>query len=121
MRVLESRIEGLAKHMEFVAGRISEIEGTMSSIAEVSKAKGDVVFHVGGEAFMPAKPSGDGKVIVVIGADVAMEKTVDEARALLESRKKEAEDVMRHVQKDIEYLTKKMESAAAGLEDEGGK
>jgi prefoldin alpha subunit len=106
LRLIESRIEALMKHREMVANRIVEIDNTAASIEELSKAKGDVLFHVGGEAFYPAKPTEKGKVLVMLGADIALEKTPDEARSLLQKRKKEAEDIMAQVQSEVEKLSK---------------
>lgn len=118
LRMLEARLEALAKHREFVATRILEIDTTVNSIDEISKANSNVIFHVGGEAFMPASPSKEGKVIVMIGADVAMEKDVSDAKNILASRRKEAEDALKQVQSEMEALNKKIESAAMSIEAE---
>lgn len=115
-RMMEARLEGLMKHREFIANRILEIDATSVSIDEVAKSKGEVLFHVGGEAFMQAKPANEGRVVVIIGADVAMEKDVPDAKKILESRKKEAEDAMKHVQKEIETISKSLEAMLPELE-----
>jgi len=120
-RMVEARLDGMIKHREFVANRIAEIEGTVASIDEISKAKGEVMFHVGGEAFMQARPSEGGKVLVTIGADVALEKTVEEAKKLLQSRRKEAEDAMGDIQKEIENLTRTLEGMMPEMEALNGR
>lgn len=115
-RTTEARLEGLIKHRDMVVSRLNEIEVTMNSIEQVAKSKDDVLFHVGGEAFMSAKPHSDGKVLVMIGAEIALEKTPEEARKLLTSRKAEAENVLKQVQKDVESLTADLERMAAHIE-----
>lgn len=115
-RMLESRLEGMMKHREMVLNRIAEIDATISSISEIEKSKDHVLFHVGGEAFVQAKPSSEGKIIVMLGADVAMEKTVPEAKKILDARKKEAETVSGQVQREIENLSKMLENMMPGLE-----
>ena len=41
---MESRLEGLTKHKEFISTRLAEIESTVKSIDEVSKADGETMF-----------------------------------------------------------------------------
>lgn len=120
IRIIESKIEALMKNREMVSARILEIDGTAASIDEISKSKGDVMFHVGGEAFFPAKPASDGKVLVMVGADVAMEKSVDDAKEILQKRKKEAEDVIAQIQSEVEKLTKEAHDLAQEIESEHG-
>lgn len=115
MRNMETRLDVLMKNKEMLAHRLAEIQGTISGIEEASKAGGEMLFHVGGEAFVKAKPEKDGKVIVMIGADVALEKTAEDAKAFLEKRKNEVEDVAGKAQKEIELLTKRLESMAMSM------
>lgn len=116
LRVLEARLESMTRQREMLANRMAEIDATAAGIEEASRAKGDVLFHVGGEAFVQAKPSNEGKVIVMIGADVALEKTPEEAEKVLEERKAEAAKIMSQIQKEIESSTRELEELAAGLE-----
>jgi prefoldin alpha subunit len=116
LRVLEASLESMMKQREMIIGRIAEIDATIAGIEEASKAKGEVLFHIGGEAFMQAKPSTDGKIIVMIGADVALEKTPEEAKKVLEERKAEAGKIMMQIQKEIENSTRELEELAAGLD-----
>jgi prefoldin alpha subunit len=120
LRTMESRLQGLMQHRDMVAGRVAEIEATAAGIEEVSKAKGEALFHVGGEAFMQARPSAEGKVIVMVGADVALEKTAAEAKELLQRRKAEAEQAMKRVQAEIDSLAKEMESMANDMASHAG-
>ena len=105
LRMLEEKLQALAKHKEMVNGRIMEIDSTRAGLEEISKAKEDVIFHVGGEAFVKAKPLPDNKVVVMLGADVAVERSMDEAKAILESRRAEAMDALAEVDKEILTLT----------------
>jgi len=116
IRMLEARIENMMKQREMLANRIAEIDATAAGIEEASKAKGDVLFHIGGEAFMHAKPSNDGKVIVMIGAEVALEKSAEEAVKILGERKAEANNILGQIQKEIESSTRELETEAAKME-----
>ena len=115
-RLLEARLEGLIRHRELVANRLAEIEGTIAGIDEIDKSKGSVAFHVGTGAFVPAKPATDENIIVTIGADVAVEKTVPNAKKLLETMMKEANEALNEVQKEIEALTKMLEEMVPEIE-----
>jgi len=116
LRVLEAKLESMARQREMLASRIAEIDATAAGIEEASKARGDVLFHIGGEAFMHARPADGGKVIVMIGADVALEKTPEEAKKILEERKAEAVKIMSQIQKEIESSTRELEGLAAEME-----
>ena len=116
LKMLEARIENMMKQREMLANRMAEIDATSAGIEEASKAEGDVLFHIGGEAFMHAKPSNDGKVIVMIGAEVALEKSAEDARKILEDRKAEASNILGQIQKEIENSAKELEVLAAGLD-----
>lgn len=115
-RMMEARLETMVKQRDMVVNRLAEIENTIAGVEEVAKAKGDVLFHVGGEAFLPAKPVQDGSVVVMIGADVALEKTVPEAKTMLESRLREAQNVLGQIEAEIENLSKTLESMVPGMQ-----
>jgi prefoldin alpha subunit len=116
LKMLEARIENMMKQREMLANRIAEIDATSAGIEEASKAKGDVLFHIGGEAFMHARPSNEGKVIVMIGAEVALEKSAEDAVKILGDRKVEANNILGQIQKEIENSAKELESLAAGMD-----
>lgn len=107
-RIMEARMEELSRSREALAARMANIENTIASIDELSKAKGDFSFHLGDGIFFPAKTA-EGKVMVTVGADVAMERTLPEARKMLETRKAEAIGAIGSMQKEMEDLSKKME------------
>lgn len=117
LRMMEVKLENLMRQRELLANRLAEIEGTAASIEDISKAKSEVLFHVGGEAFMPAKPLNENKIIVMLGADVAIERNIEDAKKILESRKKEAEGILVQVQNEIERLTKEATELAQKIEE----
>lgn len=115
-RMLEARLENLIKQRDLVANRLVEFENTIASIDEVTKAKSDVAFHVGSDAFIPANPVADGKLVVLIGADVALEKSAADAKKILEGRKTEIGEALKQIQKEVENTSKMLEGMVPEIE-----
>lgn len=119
-RMLEARLDGLIRQRDAIAGRMLEIETTIASIEEISNAKGEINFHVGGDVFIPAKPVADGKLVVMIGADVAVEKTFADAKKTLEGRRHEMGEILNRMQKEIEGTSKMLEDMIPEIESMHG-
>ena len=100
-RILESRLEALARQREIISNKILEIDSTVRSIKEVSKTKDDVLFPLGSEAYTFGKMGEEKNFIVEIGANVALEKTGEEAIVILNKRKSELETIMKSSQEEI--------------------
>ena len=120
MRMLEASIEGMMKNRDMVAQKIGEIEATIASLDELSRSKGEMKFHLGDGVFFPTTLGGGGKIIVSIGADVALEKTPEEAKKTLESRRVEANKALAETQKEIDALTKKLDTMIPEIESAHG-
>lgn len=116
VRMLEMSLEGMMKNRDLVATKMGEIEATLASINELTKSDGELKFHLGDGVFFPAKSSQEKKVIVSIGAEIALEKTPEEARKILESRRNEASKAMMDAQREIEGLTKRIEALIPEIE-----
>jgi len=103
-RLLESRIDGLAKQREFLAGRLVELQTTLESVEEIEKGGEEMqtLFPLGGEAYAFGKVVDKTKMIVEVGAGVAMEKTVGEAKEVLKGRMKDVRDAIVTVQRNMQ-------------------
>ncbi|MBS3054896.1 MAG: prefoldin subunit alpha [Candidatus Aenigmarchaeota archaeon] len=126
-RILESRLEPMSKQRDLLLQRMAEIESTLESINELRRNKDEVLFPLGSTAYTFGKITSN-KMIVEIGAGVALEKTPEEAAKILEERKNEVEDVIRKIQDQmvetanrLEILAPELESMVEGHENlEGG-
>ncbi len=117
-RALESRISTLAKQQNMFASKTLEIQSTIESIDEIKKGAKDILFPLGSAAYTKGAIADRNKLIVEVGAGVALEKTSDEAKMILEKRKKELEEAMGVLQKEIQSISammQKIELDAQGI------
>lgn len=100
-RILESRLDALIRQRDLLAKKIIEIQSTLASIDEIEKSKEGILFPIGGEAYTTGKVIDKEKLIVEIGANVALEKTVVEGKETLNKRRSELESALGEIQKEI--------------------
>lgn len=109
-RILEARVDSLLKQRDLIASKIVEIQTTLQSIEEIGKAKGEILFPIGSEAYNFGRITDRKKLIVEIGANVALEKTVDEGKEVLNKRRGEMENVLNTIQKNILEISSSIEA-----------
>ncbi len=100
-RVMEARVDGLVKQRDMLINKIMELQSTLNSIDDLKKSDGDVIFPIGSEAYKVARAIEKDKLIVEIGANIALEKTTEEGKIILDKRKKELENFINQVQQEI--------------------
>jgi prefoldin alpha subunit len=103
-RILYSRLEGLVQQRELIAQKILEIQTTIASINEVSKGK-NVLFSLGSEAHIYGSINEKKKLIVEIGAGIALEKDMKEAKNILEERIKDLGNILKKIDKSIKEVS----------------
>ncbi len=116
LRMMEERMNAMNRQKEMIQQRLLDIENTKTSIDNLSKSDGDSIFHIGGEAFISGKPVKKNKIIIMIGADVAVEKNTEDAQRILESRKKEAEVAIKQVDEEIIKITDRLKDSALNID-----
>lgn len=100
-RILEARLDSLLKQRNMLASKLIEIQTTLQSIDEIEKGKGEILFPIGSEAYTFGKVIDKKKLIVGIGANVALEKSVEKGKEILNKRRKELENALNGLQKSI--------------------
>lgn len=116
-RFMEARLESLAKHRDMVMNKVMELESTLNSIEEINKSDGEVMFPIGGEAFKIAKSVDKDRIIIEIGANVALEKTTEEGKTILKKRKDEMENFIKQAQQEILQVTNAMNQLGPEIQD----
>ena len=100
-KLLEARADGVVKQRDFIINKIMELQSTLNSIDEIGKSDGEVLFPVGGEAYKAGKVVDNDRIVVEIGAGVALEKSTKEGKATLEKRKNELESSVNQLQQEL--------------------
>jgi prefoldin alpha subunit len=108
-RILESRIDSLLKQREFLANKLVDAQTTLESIDEIEKSKEDVLFPLGSAAYTFGRIVDKNKMIVEVGAGVAIEKNFIEARDILNERKNDVENVLTTVQRNIQETSESLQ------------
>ena len=115
-RLLESRLDALFNQRDLVANKILEIQTTLESVDEISKSDEEILFPVGSEAYTFGRAVDKAKLIVEVGAGVALEKTVEEGKQILNKRKEELQEVLQELLKNADEVAAAMESLQTEIE-----
>lgn len=99
-RILEIRLNSLLKQRDLIASKILELQSTLASVDEIEKSK-EVLFPIGSEAYTFGKITEKNKLIVEIGAGIALEKNIEESKEFLNKRKSELENILAKTEKNI--------------------
>jgi len=97
---LQERLETLLKERQVVLSKINELQTTLRNIEELKRNK-KVLFSIGSNAFVPGKVLEKGKLIVEVGANIALKKSFDEGREIIEKRIEQANKVLRDLEEGI--------------------
>jgi prefoldin alpha subunit len=116
-RLIEARIEGLLKQREAFIKSLVEIEESIKGIDELKKKGENVLFSLGSQTYIPCKIIEKDKIIVEVGANVAIEKSLEEGKQILEKRKLEVEKAIANIENAINQLS----SGLKDLSDEIGE
>ena len=100
-RAMEARLGGLVNQRDMLVNKIMELQSTLNSVDELKKSGGEVVFPIGSEAYKVARAIEKDRLIVEVGANIALEKTTEEGKIILGKRKKELENFINQVQQEI--------------------
>jgi prefoldin alpha subunit len=113
-RLLEARGEAMMRQREAIMQKFAEIESTQSSMEELSKRDSEILFPIGGEAYAFGKVTDGKRYIVEIGAGMALEKTYEEAKTVLEKRKADMKKLLGDIDKEMENLSAQISGLMSG-------
>ena len=116
-RILESRIDSLLKQREFLANKLVEMQTTLESIDEIEKSKENILFPLGSAAYTFGRIVDKDKIIVEVGAGVALEKNFTEARGILNERKNDIENALTTLQRNIQEVSESLQSLEPQIQD----
>ncbi len=104
-QILENKANALMKRRELLITRMLEIESTLNSIDELEKSGGeDILLPIGSSVHIKGGLKKVDKMIVGLGANTAIESTVEKTKKILEKRKKILEDGLTSLEKELVNL-----------------
>ena len=105
-QLIQQRIEAFMKRRELFLAKMIEIETTINSISNIGK--GEALLSVGSGVHVPGVLNEPKKLIVELGANVAVEEDVDNAKEILEKRKKVLENALRSLEEEMIRLNNEL-------------
>ena len=119
LRMLEGTAEALQSRVNLVNAALNELRVASMTLEGLGKEKKDAQLFVpiGGGSFIKAKLASADKVIVGVGADVAVERTMKEAKENLENRIAELEKTRTSLGQQFTQVIGKIQEDRARLEE----
>jgi prefoldin alpha subunit len=108
-QILDSRVKALINRRDLLLTKMLEIETTLNSVEEVKKSKGQEIFlPLGSNVHVPGTLKKINKMIVELGANIAIETTSEKTKDILEGRKKELENGLKVVENEMMVLNNEL-------------
>ena len=119
LRILEGTAETLQSRINLVRAALTELRIASMTLEGIEKEKKNAPLFVpiGGGSYIKAKLESPKEVIVGIGADVAVERTMKEARKNLENRIAELEKTRNTLGQQLNDVIGKIREHRAELEE----
>ncbi|MEM4188309.1 MAG: prefoldin subunit alpha [Candidatus Hadarchaeum sp.] len=108
----QALVELLRQQVSALAGSLSELNmtvGALKSLKDMSPST-DILVPLGSDTFIPAKLSSAERVLVGLGADVMVERTVEEAIKFLEARIAEVEKAVEQTRTELKKVEDRIEA-----------
>lgn len=122
-QILDGRIKALMKRREMLVVKMVEIGTTLSSIDEIGKNKeNEILLPLGSNVHVPGALKDIKRIVVELGANVAVEEDVEEAKKILEKRKNMINEGVQATEDEIVNLSNeflRLESELRSLMEEG--
>jgi len=121
---LEERMDALARQQDAFISKVTEINSTLASIDEAAKSPAEAMVPLGTAVYARGSVDGKAKLLVEVGAGVAVERTATEAKAILEARRKDLEQAIETLQKDMQTIVamlQRIESETQAMMKAGGQ
>jgi len=105
-QILQGQLEELSNQATLAGAKMAEIEEAQSVLRDVKgiPANNDALIPIGAGCFAHGKMAGSDKFLVEVGAGYMMNRSPEEALALLEEKKKEIEKVGEKINAEMERL-----------------
>ena len=108
----EAAVDALRQHISALVASLTELSMTIGAIKNIKGLKPDteILVPIGSDSFISAKITRSDKVTTGLGADVAAERTADDAITLLEGRAAELEHAVEHAREELGRFEESIEA-----------
>jgi prefoldin alpha subunit len=118
MRFLEQTAETLQQRISMMNAAMTDLTYASMTLEDVEKEKEDaeLLVPIGGSSYVKAKLANPDKVVVGLGAGVSVEKTLQEAKAIVKERLGELEKTMVSAQQQFAQVADRINADRDRLE-----
>ena len=110
MRFLEQTAETLQQRISMVNAAMTDLSYANTALENLEKEKEntELLVPIGGSSYIKAQLTSHDNVIVGMGANVSIEKTLPEAKVLIKERLEELEKSMRSAQQQFSQIAERI-------------
>ena len=118
MRFLEQTAETLQQRISMVNAAMTDLTYASMTLEDLEKEKEDaeLLVPIGGSSYIKAKLANPDKVVVGLGAGVSVEKTLQEAKAIVKERLDELQKTMVSAQQQFAQVAGRINADRDRLE-----
>ena len=118
LKMMEDFLNELSQREQMVISQVIQSRGASEAVKNLNSGVQEVLVPLGSSVYLKMKSSSDiGKLIVGIGANIAVEKSKDEALLSLDESVKALEGLNASIQAQKNELAQRIGSARAELND----
>lgn len=117
-QILQNQLEEFTKQATALETRLGELELTTHALNEMKGVKPDseTLFHIGGGCYGHGKLLDKNKYLIEVGAGIMANKTLPDAIAIIDERKKEVEGIKDKLVAEIEKIGEGMNQIGLELQ-----
>lgn len=118
MRFLEQTAESLQQRISMVNAAMTDLAYANMALESIEKEKenAELLVPIGGSSYIKVKLASSDKVIVGMGANVSIEKTLPEVKAIVKERLEELEKTMRSAQQQFGQVAERINTGRSRVE-----
>jgi len=118
MRFLEQTAETLQQRISMINAAMTDLTYANMTLEDLEKEKEDaeLLVPIGGSSYVKAKLANPDKVVVGLGAGVSVEKTLQEAKAIVKERLDELQKTMVSAQQQFAQVADRINADRDRLE-----
>lgn len=118
LRILESTAEYLQERINFVNAALTELNLASMSLEGIEKKESDLIFvPIGGGSYIKARLEETDKIVYGVGAGIAIEKTIREAKEDIATRIAELNKTKVALERQLSQVMTRMQEGQSRLQE----
>ena len=108
-QLVENRLKVLESRRNLILSKIAEIERTIQCLNDVQKSgESEILLSIGSNVYVPGSLKKSEKILVELGAGVAVEKSFEGTRNFLEKKLKILENGIASIENEMVNLSQRL-------------